>query len=83
MVPELGHSAMPNGKVYLFLDPMRLNQTLKRPVHRGPTINYILSKLTNGCHMTLMGVSSCFHNLILDKNHLTKPHLHVSSAGID
>ena len=36
-----------NGKVRLCLDPVRLNQALIRPIHRGPTFNGILSKLNN------------------------------------
>ena len=31
-----------NGKVRLCLDPVRLNQALIRPIHRGPTLNDIL-----------------------------------------
>ena len=30
-----------NGKVRLCLDPARLNKSLIRPVHRGPTLNDI------------------------------------------
>ena len=37
LVPET------NGKVRLCLDPVMLNQALIRPVHRGPTLNNILS----------------------------------------
>ena len=37
-----------NGKVRLCLDPARLNQALIRPIHRGPTLNDILTKL-NKC----------------------------------
>ena len=28
-----------NGKIRLCLDPVRLNQVLIRPIHRGPTLN--------------------------------------------
>ena len=37
----------PNGTVYLCLDPEQLNQTLIRPIHRGPIINDIFLKLTD------------------------------------
>ena len=36
-----------NGKVRLCLDPVRLNQALIRPVHRGPTLNDILPRVNN------------------------------------
>ena len=36
-----------NGKVKLCLDPVRLNQALIRPIHRGPTLNNILLKFNN------------------------------------
>ena len=49
--PEWCHSYMlvlkPNGKVRLGLDLARLNQALKRHVHRGPILNDILPKLNN------------------------------------
>ena len=37
----------PNAKVRLYLDLMRLNQTLIRLIQRGPTLNAILPKLNN------------------------------------
>ena len=36
-----------NGMVILYLDPANLNQVLIRPVHRGPTLNDILTKHNN------------------------------------
>ena len=33
--------------------------------------------------MTFTGVSSGYHNLKPEKNHLTEAHLHVSLAGAD
>ena len=36
-----------NGKVRLCLDPVRLNQALIRPIHRGPMLNDILPRLSN------------------------------------
>ena len=61
-----------NGKVRLCLDPVRLNQALIRPVHRGPTLNDILPKLNNVKYMSIIDASSGYHNLKLDKkNHYT------------
>ena len=37
----------PSGKVRLCLDPMRLNQELIRPVHRGPLLNDMFPKVNN------------------------------------
>ena len=65
LVPKL------SGKVRLCSDPMRLNQALIRPVHRGPMLNDILPKLNNVQYMTIIDVSSGYHNLKLDKN----PHI--------
>ena len=47
----------PYGTVCLCLDPMRLNQALVRPIHRGPTINDMLSKLSNVQYMTIIDAS--------------------------
>ena len=56
-----------NGKVWLCLDPARLNQALIRPIHRGPTLNDILPKLTGVKSMSIIDASSGYHNLKLDK----------------
>ena len=56
-----------NGKVRLCLDPALLNQALIRPVHRGPTLNNILPRLNNVQYMSIINVSSGYHNLKLDK----------------
>ena len=56
-----------NGKVQLCLDPARLNQALIRPIHRGPTLNDILPKLTGVKYMSIIDASSGYHNLKLDK----------------
>ena len=47
---------------------MILNLALNRPVHGGPTITYILSKLTNACYVILIDARTGYHNLKLDKN---------------
>ena len=57
----------PNGTVQLYFDPGRLKQALVWPVHRGPTWNDVLLKLTNACYMTIINASSGYHNLKLDK----------------
>ena len=63
----------PNGKVRLCLDMARLNKALIRPVHRGPTLNAIFPKLNNVKYLSLVYVSSGYHNLKLDErsSHLT------------
>ena len=33
-----------NGKVWLCLDPVQLNQALIRPIYRGPTLDDILPR---------------------------------------
>ena len=55
-----------NGKVKLCIDPSRPNQAFIRPVHRGPTLNDIFSKLNNVEYLSLLDVSSGYHNLKLD-----------------
>ena len=54
-----------NGRVWLCLDPVQLNQALIR--NRGPTLNNILSKLNNIQYMSIIDVSSGYHNIKLDK----------------
>ena len=56
-----------NGNVRLCLDPVRLNQALIRPVHRGPTLNDILPRLNNVKYMSIIDASSGYHNLKLDE----------------
>ena len=56
-----------NGKVRLRLDPVRLNQALIRPVHRGPTLNNIIPSLNNVKYMSIIDASLGYHNLKLDE----------------
>ena len=56
-----------NGKVWLCLNPVQLNQALIRPIHRGPILNDILPKLNNMQYMSIIDVSLGYHNLKLDK----------------
>ena len=56
-----------NRKGRLSLDPVRLNQALIRPMHRGLTLNDILPKLNNTKYLSLIDVSSGYHNLRLDE----------------
>ena len=56
-----------NGKVQLCLDPVRLNQALIRPVHRGSTLNDILPRLNNVKYMSIIDTSLEYHNLKLDE----------------
>ena len=60
-----------NGKVRLCLYPVRLNQALIRPVHRGPILNDILPRLNNENFMSIIDASSGYDNLKLDENHHT------------
>ena len=55
-----------NGKVWLCLDPVQLNQALIRPIHRGPMLNDILPKLNNVQYMSILDASLGCHNLKLD-----------------
>ena len=56
-----------NGKVRLCLDPVRLNQALIRPVHRGPILNNILPELNHVKYMSIIDASSGNHYLKLDE----------------
>ena len=56
-----------NGKVRLCLDPVRLNQALIRPVHRGPMLNNTLPRLNNVKYMSIIDASSRYHYLKLDE----------------
>ena len=55
-----------NGKVRLCLDPVQLNPALIRLIHWGPTLNDILLRLNNVQYMSIIDVSSGYHNLRLD-----------------
>ena len=71
MKPWYGATALvliskPNGKVRLCLDLARLNQALIRPVHRGSTLNDIFPKLIKVKYLSLIDVSSGYHNIKLD-----------------
>ena len=56
-----------NGKVRLCLDPARLNQALIRPIHRDPMLKDILLKLNNVKYISIIDMSSGYHNLKLDE----------------
>ena len=72
--------SIPNGTVWLCLNPARLNQVLIRPVHRWPTINNILPRLTSMWYLTLIDVSLCYHNLKLN-NKLSYLTIFVCQVG--
>ena len=62
----------PNSTACLWLDPIRFKQVLIRLIHRGPTSNNMLSKLTNVCFMSIICGSSGYESLNLDrKSYLT------------
>ena len=56
-----------NGKVRLCLYLARLNQALLWPVHSGPTLNDLFSKLDNVKYLALLNAGSGYHNLKLDE----------------
>ena len=56
-----------NFKVMLCLDPARLNHTLIRPVHKGPTLTDILPKLNNAKYVSFVDRCSGYHKLKLDE----------------
>ena len=56
-----------NDTVHLCPDPVRLNQTLIRPEHKGPNINVTFPKLTDEYHMTIIDASLGYHNLKPDE----------------
>ena len=49
------------------LDAVRINEAPIRQVDRGPTLNDILLKLNNAQYVSLIDVSSGYHNLKLDE----------------
>ena len=53
-------------KVRVCLDLAKLIQVLIRPVHRAPTLNDIFLKLNNVKYLSLIDVSSGYHNIKLD-----------------
>ena len=59
------------------LYPTQLNQAVIIPVHKEPTINEILPKLTNLCYMTLKDSTSGYHNHKPYKKFLLK-HICIS-----
>ena len=56
-----------NGKVWLCLDPARLNEVLIRLVHKGPTLNDIQPRLAGIKFLTVIDASLVYHNLKLNE----------------
>ena len=56
-----------NGKVRLCLDAAQINKALTRPIHRGPTLNDILSRLKALNYLMLIDTSSRYLNLKLNE----------------
>ena len=71
-----------NGSTTLYwcLDPASLKQALMIPVHRGPMLNDILSKLNNVQYLSVIDESSGYHNLKLDERSSYLTHSHGSLA---
>ena len=61
LVPKL------NGKVKLCLDPTKLNQVVIWPVHGGPILIDIFTKLTNMKYLSLRDANSGYPTLRLDE----------------
>ena len=58
---------MQMGKVWLCLDPARLNKVHIRLVHRGPILNDILPRLVGVKYLTLIDANLDYLSLTLDK----------------
>ena len=56
-----------NDKVWLCLEPAKLNKALFWPVHKGPTLNNILLGLVDIRYLISTDTSSDYHNLKLDE----------------
>ena len=56
-----------NGKVRLCLDQAQLNIVLIRPIHRGPTLNDILSGVAGVKYATFINANSGHQNFWLDE----------------
>ena len=46
-----------NGTVWFYQDLASVNKTLIQLIHRGPTLNNILDKLTNACYVSITDAS--------------------------
>ena len=71
----------PNYQICQGLDSMGLKPVLIRPAQRGLTINDMLPKLKPACNMTLIDMSSGYHDLELEKNLSYPTTLDASLAG--
>ena len=56
-----------DGKVWICLDLVQLNNVLVRVVHRGQILNDILPRLAGIKYLTLIDANSGYHNLKLDE----------------
>ena len=55
-----------NCKVWLCMDPTRLNKVLIRPTHRVVALNDILPTLAGNMYLTLIDASFGYYNLKID-----------------
>ena len=61
-----------NGQFWLCLDPVQLSKALIRSIHKGPTLDDILPKLTEVKYLMPIDATSGNHNLKHDeKSYLT------------
>ena len=64
---RVGISAQSKWESKVMPRPSMLNQAPIRPIHIGHTLNNILPKLYNAKYLSLIDVSSGYHNLKVDK----------------
>ena len=64
---EFSYRYQSQWKVRLCLDPVRLNEALKQPVHRVPTLSYIFPKLSNAKYLSFIDACSRYHSLRFDE----------------
>ena len=72
-----------NGRVRLCLDQARLNKALLRPIHRSMMLNYILPMLAGVKYISLIDMSSGYHNVKQDDKLSYLTTFYVCVAGID
>ena len=60
----------PNGKMWLCLNPVRINQAFIQPVHRGLTVKELLPKLAHEKYLTHIDAMSYYHNVKLSEKSL-------------
>ena len=57
----------PSGDVWMCIDPAKLNHVIVRPIHRGPTVSDVLSRLSGATYFSLLDATSGLWNCELDE----------------